>query len=158
MLPDFAAALSQPVHEVRMLHDRRLPLRDGVELSADVYLPLADGPWPTIVQWTPYESVRERFIAWGAWFAARGYAAVVIDVRGRYRSGGEFVAWTGDGEDAYDSIDWVVQQPWSNGDVGTWGAAMAQSCNGSSRGCATLLSAVWRRRLSATTIMAIATI
>jgi len=121
MLPDFAAALSQPVHEVRMLHDRRLPLRDGVELSADVYLPLADGPWPTIVQWTPYESVRERFIAWGAWFAARGYAAVVIDVRGRYESGGEFVAWTGDGEDAYDSIDWVVQQPWSNGDVGTWG-------------------------------------
>ncbi|MBX3529593.1 MAG: CocE/NonD family hydrolase [Rhizobiaceae bacterium] len=121
MSTDFMDALSQPDHEVRMLYDQRAPLRDGVELSADVYLPLAEGPWPTIVQWTPYESTRDRFIAWGVWFAKRGYAAIVIDTRGRYESDGEFVAWTRDGEDAYDSVDWVVKQPWSNGDVGTWG-------------------------------------
>ena len=42
---------------------------------------------PTIVQWTPYESTRERFVSWGAWFAQRGYAAVVVDVRGRYEAG-----------------------------------------------------------------------
>lgn len=121
MKSDRNAELSQPEHEVRMLHDQRAPLRDGVELSADVYLPLGEGPWPTIVQWTPYESVRDRFIEWGVWFAARGYAAVVIDVRGRFESGGEFVAWTGDGEDAYDSVDWIAAQPWCNGQVGTWG-------------------------------------
>lgn len=121
MVTDFEASLSQPVHEVRMLHDQRAPLRDGVRVSADVYLPLADGPWPTIVQWTPYESVRDRFIAWGVWFAKRGYAAVVIDVRGRYESEGEFVAWTGDGQDAYDTVDWITAQPWSDGTLGTWG-------------------------------------
>lgn len=121
MPADFMAALSQPTHEIRLLHDQRAPLRDGVELSADVYLPLAEGPWPTIVQWTPYESVRDRFISWGVWFAKRGYAAVVIDVRGRYESGGDYVAWTGDGVDAYDSVDWLVRQDWCNGQVGTWG-------------------------------------
>ena len=47
----------------------------------------ARGALPTIVQWTPYESTRERFIAWGVWFAQRGYAAVVVDCRGRYESG-----------------------------------------------------------------------
>ena len=79
---------SQPTHDVRLLHDQRVPMRDGISLSADVYLPLGGQGLPTIIQWTPYESTRERFVAWGAWFANRGYAAVVVDCRGRYESGG----------------------------------------------------------------------
>ena len=51
---------SEPRHEVRLLHDQRVPMRDGITLSADVYLPLAANGLPTIVQWTPYESTRER--------------------------------------------------------------------------------------------------
>ena len=78
--------------EVRLLHDQRVPTRDGLTLSADVYLARSGTALPTIVQWTPYESTRERFIAWGVWFARRGYAAVVVDVRGRYESEGEFYA------------------------------------------------------------------
>lgn len=107
--------------DVRLLHDQRVPLRDGVSLSADVYLPLARGPFPTVVQWTPYESTRDRFVGWGAWYASRGYAAVVLDVRGRYESGGDFTAYTRDGEDAYDSIEWIVGREWCNGRIGTWG-------------------------------------
>ena len=87
-------AASRPTHDVRLLHDRRVPMRDGISLSADVYLPLGGQGLPTIVQWTPYESTRERFVSWGVWFAQRGYAAVVVDVRGRYESEGEFTAWT----------------------------------------------------------------
>jgi uncharacterized protein len=107
--------------DVRLLHDQRVPMRDGVTLSADVYVPRGREALPTIVQWTPYESTRERFIAWGVWFASRGYAAVVVDVRGRYESGGAFYAWTQDGVDAHDTLTWVAEQPWSNGRVGTWG-------------------------------------
>ena len=80
--------------DIRLLHDQRVPMRDGISISADVYMPLSGGPHPTIFQWTPYESTRERFIGWGVWFAQRGYAAVVVDVRGRYESEGEFEAWT----------------------------------------------------------------
>ena len=96
-------------------------MRDGITLSADVYLPLGGQGLPTIVQWTPYESTRERFISWGVWFASRGYAAVVVDVRGRYESEGVFTAWTHDGRDAYDTVTWAADQQWSNGRIGTWG-------------------------------------
>lgn len=115
------SAASQPTREVRLLHDRRVPMRDGVALSADVYLPLGGQGLPTVVQWTPYESTRERFVSWGVWFARRGYAAVVVDVRGRYESEGTFDAWTHDGRDAYDTVTWVAEQQWTSGRVGTWG-------------------------------------
>ena len=107
--------------DVRLLHDQRVPMRDGISLSADVYLPLSGGPHPTIYQWTPYESTRERFVGWGAWFAQRGYAAVVSDVRGRYESEGEFTAWSKDGVDAQDSLTWAAGEEWCNGRIGTWG-------------------------------------
>jgi putative CocE/NonD family hydrolase len=90
-------------------------------LSADVYLPLGAQGLPTIVQWTPYESTRERFVAWGVWFARRGYAAVVVDVRGRYESDGQFTAWEHDGQDAHDTLTWAAGEQWSNGRIGTWG-------------------------------------
>ena len=107
--------------DVRLFHDQRVPMRDGISLSADVYLPLSGGPHPTIYQWTPYESTRERFVGWGVWFAQRGYAAVVSDVRGRYESEGEFEAWTKDGVDAQDSLTWAAGEAWCNGRIGTWG-------------------------------------
>jgi putative CocE/NonD family hydrolase len=115
------SAGAAPLREVRLLHDCRVPMRDGITLSADVYLPLSGGPHPTIYQWTPYESTRERFVAWGVWFAQRGYAAVVSDVRGRYESGGEFDPWRADGPDAQDSLTWAAGEPWCNGRIGTWG-------------------------------------
>ena len=96
-------------------------MRDGISLSADVYLPLGARGLPTIVQWTPYESTRERFIAWGVWFAQRGYGAVVVDVRGRYESHGRFAPWIDDGRDAHDTLTWAADQEWSNGRIGTWG-------------------------------------
>ena len=124
---------SEPRREVRLLHDQRVPMRDGVTLSADVYLPLGANGLPTIVQWTPYESTRERFVSWGVWFAQRGYAAVVVDVRGRYESGGTFTAWEHDGRDAYDTLTWAAGEQWSNGRIGTWGRSYGGSSSGSSR-------------------------
>jgi putative CocE/NonD family hydrolase len=107
--------------DVRLLHDQRVPMRDGISISADVYLPIGAQALPTIIQWTPYESTRERFISWGVWFAQRGYAAVVVDVRGRYESDGHFTAWEHDGEDAHDTLTWAAGEQWSNGRIGTWG-------------------------------------
>ena len=106
---------------VRLLHDQRVPTRDAITLSADVYVPLGGRDLPTIIQWTPYESTRERFVSWGVWFARHGYAAVVVDVRGRYESEGTFTAWENDGRDAHDTLTWAAAQPWSNGRIGTWG-------------------------------------
>ena len=112
---------AQRTHDVRLLHDQRVPLRDGITLSADVYLPLGGRGLPTIIHWTPYESTRDRTVSWGVWFASRGYAAVAVDVRGRYESEGRFTAWAYDGQDAYDTVTWAAGREWSNGRIGTWG-------------------------------------
>lgn len=110
------------LHEVRFLHGLRVPMRDGVQLSADVYLPRYEqGPFPTIVTRTPYESGRDVFIELGVWWAERGYAFVVEDCRGRFESEGVFNAYFPDIEDGYDTLEWVSAQNWCNGKIATWG-------------------------------------
>jgi putative CocE/NonD family hydrolase len=112
---------SEVEHDVRLLHDQRVAMRDGKTMSADVYLPRTRGPFPTLYQWTPYESTRDISIEWGVWFAQRGYAAVVQDVRGKYESEGVFEPYRNDGLDGVDSLEWATHQAWCNGRIGTWG-------------------------------------
>ena len=107
--------------DIRLLHGLSVPLRDGVRLSADVYLPAAAGPFPTIVTRTPYESGRDVFIELGVWWAERGYAFAVQDCRGRFESEGTFHAYFPDIEDGYDTLAWLSTQPWCNGHIGSWG-------------------------------------
>ena len=74
--------------EIRLLHGCWVSMRDGIRLSADVYLPRSGGPFPTIVTRTPYESGRDVFVELGVYWAERGYAFVVQDCRGRFESEG----------------------------------------------------------------------
>ena len=112
---------SQPRHSVRCLYDVKVPARDGTRLSADVYLPDIRGPLPTILLRTPYDSTRAPHIDWAVWWARRGYAAVVQDNRGKFKSEGEFYAYRDDGRDGDDSLYWIADQPWSNGRIGMSG-------------------------------------
>jgi len=80
--------LSRPEHRTRMLNDVGVPMRDGVRLSADVYLPVEPGRWPVILIRTPYNNTRH--VAEAVHSASRGYAVVVVDNRGRYDSEGEW--------------------------------------------------------------------
>ena len=100
-----------------------VPMRDGVILRADVRRPSATGKYPVLIFRTPYnknegDPDNERSFADAV---KRGYAMVIQDVRGRYASGGEFVAYQNEGKDGYDTIEWAARQPWSNGNVGTFG-------------------------------------
>ena len=102
--------------------DVAVRMRDGVTLRADVWRPAATGPFPVLVYRTPYDrrhAQGERSTVARA--AARGYAVVVQDVRGRYGSDGEFEPYRNEGRDGYDTIEWAAAQPWSNGSVGTFG-------------------------------------
>ncbi len=60
---------------------------------------------------------------WATYFAERGYAVVMQDVRGRGDSDGDFDFFFQEGEDGYDTIEWMAAQPWSNGDVCTAGVS-----------------------------------
>ena len=98
-----------------------VPMRDGVVLRADVFRPSAEGRFPTLVYRTPYDRKRasEDEVAKAA--LAAGYAVVRVDVRGRYESEGDFTPYRNEGRDGYDTIEWAAAQPWSTGEIGTYG-------------------------------------
>lgn len=113
--------LSQPTHAVRFLYDLGAPMRDGVRLSTDVYLPAGGGSFPAILLRTPYESTRDQHVDWAVWWARRGYAAVVQDCRGKFESGGSFYAYRDEGPDGHDTLRWLADQPWCDGKIGMSG-------------------------------------
>ena len=97
------------------------PMRDGVVLRANVSRPDAPGKYPALLIRTPY---RKRVEGYERYVRA-GYVVMCQDSRGRYASDGDFVPLleeqTPDGEDGYDTIEWLVEQPYCNGKVGTFG-------------------------------------
>jgi putative CocE/NonD family hydrolase len=100
-----------------------VPMRDGVRLATDVYLPDGHGRVPAVLVRLPYDKCgRYTFMpALAPYFTERGYAFVVQDVRGKFRSEGETLAFTYEVEDGYDTIDWVARRSWCDGKVGMWG-------------------------------------
>ena len=116
--------LQQPEAEpaYQLEHDVAIAMRDGVVLRADVLRPKTGGPFAVLVYRTPYgkDHAQGDYTTFRR-AVERGYAVVIEDVRGRYASEGEFVAYQHEGPDSYDTIEWAARQPWSNGKVGTFG-------------------------------------
>jgi len=98
-------------------------MRDGVVLRADVRRPAKTGKYPVLIFRTPYSKSEGDPDNEKTFNEAvkRGYAMVIQDVRGRFESEGEFVAYLNEGKDGYDTIEWAAVQPWSDGRVGTFG-------------------------------------
>jgi putative CocE/NonD family hydrolase len=129
--PEIARPASQPRHEVAALFDVRIPVGDGIELSANLWLPepRADAPderFAAVLEMIPYRKDDWRLasdMARGEWLAARGYAFCRLDIRGTGSSPGialdEYTAR--ETQDGYDAVEWLAAQPWSNGNVGMWG-------------------------------------
>ena len=99
-----------------------VPMRDGVHLTADVFLPAAAGKWPTVLVRTPYGR-RDPAIRNYRRFVGRGYAVVLQDVRGRPESEGVFQDITQEGPDGNDTLNWIAEQRWSNGKVAMAGGS-----------------------------------
>jgi len=98
-----------------------VPMRDGVKLATNIYLPEAEGSWPTVLLRTPYGKDGAEGFAMQA--KQRGYAFVSQDFRGRFASEGDdwpvFLhgGW-GEHQDGYDTVEWIAEQKWCNGKVG----------------------------------------
>ena len=113
----------QPSYDVDMRLDVGVPMRDGVTLSADIYLPDAAGSFPTVLIRTPYGNNAAPSIETGRRLANVGYACVIQDVRGRWDSDGDYYPIVNEAEDGYDTQEWVGAQPWCNGRIGTSGGS-----------------------------------
>lgn len=103
--------------------DVPIPMRDGTVLKADVYRPKAPGRFPVLLTQTPY---RKDVVGGHLYFVERGYVHVVVDVRGTGKSQGTWEAF-GEAEqrDGYELVEWAARQPWSDGNIGGWGASYA---------------------------------
>jgi len=110
--------------------DLMIPMRDGVKLAADVYRPAVDGVplstrLPILLQQTPYNKEGSRLVDTAKYLASRGYVVVLQDDRGTYKSEGVLTKYVGFGKDAWDTIEFLAQLPYTNGDVGMWGTSYA---------------------------------
>lgn len=126
MITSLITSLENP----RIAFGIAVPMRDGINLAADLYLPaytpdLAghEDRWPIILTRTPYLKSSESTLDAARYYTSHGYAFVAIDVRGRGDSEGSFVPYVHDGPDGYDAIEWLAAQPWATSAVGTVGGS-----------------------------------
>ena len=130
--------------DYELISDVMVPMRDGVRLATDAYVPRTGGPrFPVILERTPYNktapSRSERTPSnptplgraeVAAFYARHGYVVVYQDCRGRYKSEGEFVKYLSDGNDGSDTCAWILKQPWCNGRIATKGLSYAAHTQG----------------------------
>lgn len=108
---------------IQIDYDVRIPMRDGVALSTDIYRPKSEAKVPIILVRTPYDNGVAGHVAAGKLWASKGYAYAVQDVRGRGESDGEFYPLVTEADDGADTIAWLARQAWSTGRVGMMGAS-----------------------------------
>lgn len=115
--------------EVDIVRNVSIPIEHGrFQLSADLYRPRTDQPVPALVTVTPYRKDAGAGIdahAMHLWFAARGYACLLVDLRGTGGSGGTLRPPfdPDEADDAVAAIDWAASQSWCSGEVGMWGTS-----------------------------------
>lgn len=116
-------------HDLTLVKNITVPMRDGALLAADLYLPAGNRgmnpqKWPTILIRTPYNKAdMVRLKDAGPFWAHHGYACFIQDCRGRYASEGVFVKYMKEAEDGYDTVEWIAAQEWSDGNIGTTGSS-----------------------------------
>ncbi len=128
-----AAGFGGPSHsnaktwDVIVMEDVMVPMRDGVKLATDLYVPAQNGypvttRLPALLFRTPYNK-QAGGKPMARFFAEHGYFSVAQDVRGRFKSEGVFVPLQQESDDGYDTIEWVADHPFCNGKVGMHGVS-----------------------------------
>ena len=119
-----AASSNSDARAVAFTWGQKIPVRDGAQLNGTVFRPrVQPQPLPVIFTFTPYvgDSYQDRAM----YFARHGYVYVLVDVRGRGNSEGQFAPFEHEAQDGYDVVEWLAKQPWCNGKVAMWGGSYA---------------------------------
>jgi uncharacterized protein len=101
--------------------EHQLAMRDGVRLATDVWLPGTNGAFPAVLLRFPYNKASAAGL--GRDGVGRGYAVVAQDTSGRFASEGENLPFHRDVADGKDTLEWIAEQSWCNGRIGTWGGS-----------------------------------
>src|SRR5210317_312262 len=104
----------------------RVTLSDGTNLSTDIYLPAEGNKHPTILIRTPYGKHQHEYE--GEYWSSNGYAVVIQDTRGKWESEGEYIPFLNERNDGLETVEWIIKQNWSNGEIGLWGSSYLSYC------------------------------
>ncbi len=130
--PSFAARAARAPYEKR---SEMIAMRDGVKLYTVIVIPKGARDAPIVLSRTPYNVAFKEAEPGADKLLRAGYIRVFQDVRGKYRSEGDYVMVqpprgplnpqkTDHTTDAWDTIDWLVKHvPESNGRVGMIGSS-----------------------------------
>lgn len=122
-----AAEPGGPFFDVAIERGVRVPMRDGIALSTDIYRPIGVEIAPVILFRTPYK--KELLELEARFYVRRGYIFAAQDCRGKFASPGFWEPFVNEGCDGYDTIEWMAAQSWCSGKVGMVGlsySAIAQ--------------------------------
>ena len=118
-----------PIAEgVKLVKNVLIPMRDGVHLAADLYLPIGKAGtdrWPVVLEYTPYrkDDVNLAHRVFYTRLPRHGYAVARVDIRGTGASEGvstdEYTLQ--EQLDGYDAVEWLARQPWCDGHVNMMG-------------------------------------
>ncbi len=100
-----------------------VPMRDGVRLATDVYRPDRPGKYPVIMSRIPYGTDSKMYKRVGKYFARNDYILLAQDTRGIENSEGYWWPLVYEIDDGHDTVDWIAEQPWYNGKLGTLGGS-----------------------------------
>ncbi|MEV6347629.1 CocE/NonD family hydrolase [Actinoplanes sp. NPDC051851] len=100
----------------------RVPMRDGVELGADLFLPQREAVGTLLVR-GPYGRGWALSLISARMYAARGYRVLYVSSRGTFDSGGAFDPMRDEAADGQDVVAWMRGQPWFTGTFATVGAS-----------------------------------
>lgn len=123
--------------------EKMISMRDGIQLFTTIYTPKdasVRNKYPILMERTPYscepygDSVFPQRLGPNPMLMNEKYIFVYQDVRGRYKSEGEFEEMTphkniknnnndtDESSDAYDTVDWLIKNAkYNNGKVGLYG-------------------------------------
>jgi len=111
----------------QIIVDFDVPARmsDGTTLRANIYRPAGEGKWPVLLTRLPYgkDFPIGNSVMDAAQVARQGYVVIVQDTRGRFTSEGEWDPFRNEGLDGVDTIEWAARLPYSDGNVGMYGAS-----------------------------------
>jgi predicted acyl esterase len=140
MAKDWHELISQPQYKIKEEIDVRIPMRDGINLAADIFRPDSEGKFPALIgigcygkeiqMAVPPQPGLVSFLADGSmeagntdYIVPRGYVHVIVDVRGTNKSEGKYIGLFSqqEAQDCYDVIEWIAKQPWCDGNIGMVG-------------------------------------
>ncbi|MFP7493948.1 CocE/NonD family hydrolase [Terribacillus saccharophilus] len=98
-----------------------IPMRDGTKLATSIYRPDRGKSWPVLFTRNPYPHNKELLEAVYMPLVEHGYCLVIQDCRGTGDSEGEWEPFINERNDGIDSLRWLTEQEWMNGNIGTFG-------------------------------------